>query len=373
MDLRSIYISNGTGIFVLLMLFYVSRTKILGNRVEDKVFTTMLVGIMVACCMEALSYTIDGKNFVGARLVNYVANTYLYTANLLMTFSVVVYVDLSLYGDTSRIVRCYKPQIVIGIGMLSMNIVNFFVPVTFIITESNVYGRLPFGYVCYFVILYYCLTALMLTRRYEKENGAKAFLSIGMFLVPIFMGAGLQSMFYGLSLAWLSAAVGLTGLFMMQQNELAYIDSLANVYNRQYLNHILSAWVNRGNGFVGVMVDVDRFKSINDTFGHSEGDAALKVVSDVLKRARMDNEWVFRFAGDEFVVLRMTEDRDGLVPYLDHVEKILAGENNGDRSYQISLSYGMAYCDNGDIDEFMRVMDKNMYVMKESHHCAGLR
>lgn len=373
MDLQSIYISNGTGVFILLMLFYVSRTKMLGTRVEDKVFTTMLVGIMLACCMEALSYTIDGRTFVGARLVNYVANTYLYTANLLMTFFVLVCVDLSLYNDPSRIVRCYKPQIVIGIGMLSMNIVNFFVPITFNITDANVYGRLPFGYVYYFVILYYCLTAFILTKRYEKENGAKAFLNIGMFLIPIFFGAGLQFMFYGLSLAWLSAAVGLTGLFMMQQNELAYIDSLANVYNRQYLNHILSAWVSRGNGFAGVMLDVDRFKFINDTFGHSEGDAALKVVADVLKRARLDNEWVFRFAGDEFVVLCMTENKDGLVPYMDHVENILALENSGDRSYQISLSYGMAYCDHGDIDEFMRAMDKNMYEMKDSHHCAGLR
>ena len=53
------------------------------------------------------------------------------------------------------------------------------------------------------------------TYRYEKENGARTFINIKMFLIPIIIGAGLQFMFYGLSLAWLSAALGLMGLYMM--------------------------------------------------------------------------------------------------------------------------------------------------------------
>ena len=368
MNLLSIYVSNGTGIFILAMLLYASRTKILRRRVEDKLYTFMILGVMMSCFMEAFSYTLDGKVFPGARVLNYIANTYLFSVNLMLPFSVLVYVDLGLYGDTSRIWKCYKPQIIIGLIMFSITILNFFVPICYYITEQNVYERRPVSYVYYFVILYYCVSSIILTKRYERENGAHAFFNINMFLIPILVGAGLQFMFYGLSLAWLSSAVGIVGLYMMQQNEAAYIDSLVGTYNRLYMDQVMSAWIARNRSFVGVMLDIDRFKMINDKFGHSEGDKALKRVTDILKRSRSDNEWVFRFAGDEFIVLKLAESADGLSAYLDEVNRRVKAYNSGANQYPLSLSYGVSFFDKGDVDSFMRDMDERMYEMKARHH-----
>ena len=371
MDLRSIYIANGVGIVLLLMLYYTSRAKMLRNREEDKLYVFMVFGVMLACFMEAFSYALDGHVFPGARFLNYAANTYLYSVNMLLPFSVLVYVDLGLYGEPGRIWKLYKPQIVVGLIMLMVNIVNFFVPISYFITEQNVYERRPVSYVYYFVILYYCVTAMRVTRRYEKENGARAFFNINLFMLPILAGALLQFLFYGLSLAWLAAAIGINGLIMMQQNEAAYIDSLVDTYNRQYLNHVLSAWTSRGSSFCGVMLDVDRFKGINDSFGHSEGDRALKTVADILKQSRLDHEWVFRFAGDEFIVLKMAAGKDGLAAYMEEVTRRLDEYNRGDRPYPLSLSYGASFFQAGDIDAFMREMDEKMYRMKAEHHALA--
>ena len=368
MDLRSIYVSNSIGVVILLILWYVSRTKISGRRLEDRIRFFMVFGVMLGCVMEMFSYTIDGKVFPGARLLNYIANTYLFTVNLLLPFSLLVYVDLGLYGDLSRIRKKYKPQITVCIVMLAATILNLFVPISYVITEQNTYVRRPFSYVYYFVILYYCISAIFLTRRYEKGNGAKTFFNVNLFLLPILIGAGLQFLFYGLSLAWLAASIGLMGLFMMQQNELAYLDALTDTYNRQYLNHILAAWIKRGNGIAGAMLDMDDFKRINDRFGHSEGDSALQAVADILKRSRVEHEWVFRFAGDEFIVLRMTRDPGDLTAYFDEVERRLAAYNSEGRPYKISLSYGTSYLDGADVDAFMKDMDEKMYAMKERHH-----
>lgn len=262
----------------------------------------------------------------------------------------------------------YKPQIAVGAVMLAVTLANLFVPICFTITEDNVYERLPLGNVYYLVILYYCATSLVLTKRYERENGARAFFNVDMFLVPILIGAGLQFMFYGLSLAWLSAAIGLVGMFMMQQNEMAYVDSLVDTYNRQFMNHILSAWISRGIRFSGVMLDVDRFKDINDRFGHSEGDEALKTVADILKKARRNREWVFRFAGDEFIVLVRTDDPGALEAYMGEVNRALEERNRGASDYAIRLSYGIGSIGDGDIDTFMKAMDGKMYEMKAGHH-----
>ena len=168
MDLRSIFLANGVGIFILIMLLYVSRTKILRRRAEDRVYAFMVIGVMIACLMEAFSYVLDGRLFPGARFLNYMANTYLYSVNLLLPFCVLIYIDLGLYGDTTRIWKHYKPQIIIGIMMFILNIVNFFIPISYYISEQNVYERRPVSYVYYIVIMYYSLTGFFLERRYEK-------------------------------------------------------------------------------------------------------------------------------------------------------------------------------------------------------------
>lgn len=371
MELRSILIVNGVGILLLLILRYASRAKIQRHHIEDRVYSFMVVGVMLGCFMEALSYAIDGQLFTGSRLLNYLANTYLYTFNILLPLGLLAYVDIGLFGNPDRIWKKYWLQFAIGAFMLAATVVNFFVPISYVITDANVYERRPFSYAYYLVILFFCITAIIVTKRFERDNGAKSFFNVMVFLVPILIGAGLQFVFYGLSLAWLSAALGLTGMFMMQQNELAYIDSLVDTYNRQYLDHVLSAWVGREKNFAGAMFDVDGFKAINDNYGHSEGDKALIAVTDLLKQARTDGERVFRFAGDEFIVLKLADSADELSPYLDKVEELVQGLDQSDRPYQIRLSYGVGFFDGSTVDAFLKEMDDNMYAMKARHYAEA--
>ncbi|MBR4483800.1 MAG: hypothetical protein IKO97_01225, partial [Erysipelotrichaceae bacterium] len=59
-NMQSIYISNGVGIFILVILLIVSGTKILRYRIEDRIYTMLCFGVMLGCFFEAFSYTIDG-------------------------------------------------------------------------------------------------------------------------------------------------------------------------------------------------------------------------------------------------------------------------------------------------------------------------
>lgn len=371
MDLRSVFISNGVGVAILLVLMYVSRTKVQRRHVEDRLYSFMVIGVMLACFMEAASYALDGKVFPGSRVLNYIANTYLFTVNLLLPFSMLVYIDLGLYGDPGRIWKKYKPQIIIGAIMLAVNIVNFFVPISYYISPQNVYERRPVSYVYYFVILYYAISAIVVTHRYEKRFGTRSFFKIELFLVPIIIGTSLQFMFYGLSLAWLSSAIGLVGLYMMQQNETAYIDPLTGVYNRQYLRHMLSSWEGRSYRFFGIMIDLDRFKIINDTYGHSEGDSALVAAADLLRSVCGDGSMAFRFAGDEFIILIRTDDAVEPEKKTDELLKAIEDFNRGsEKPYTIEVSYGLAAFDpeKDSVDSFMGEMDRKMYEMKREHH-----
>ena len=60
------------------------------------------------------------------------------------------------------------------------------------------------------------------------------------------------------------------------------------------------------------MLDIDRFKEINDSFGHLEGDNALKIAANTLKEAAGEKDLVFRYGGDEFLILSCSDDPDHL-------------------------------------------------------------
>ena len=87
-----------------------------------------------------------------------------------------------------------------------------------------------------------------------------------------------------------------------------------------------------------------------------------------MKASRVDNEWVFRYAGDEFIVLKRTDSPDGLASYLNNVNKNLDVYNSSNRSYHLALSYGTSHFDAGSLDAFVKEMDDKMYEMKEKHH-----
>ncbi len=92
-----------------------------------------------------------------------------------------------------------------------------------------------------------------------------------------------------------------------QLRELSVRDSLTGLYNRRYLEERLEKEIARslrdGHSLGVVMVDVDEFKSINDTFGHAPGDQVLGEVADMLRAGIRKTDFACRFGGDEFVLI----------------------------------------------------------------------
>jgi diguanylate cyclase len=80
------------------------------------------------------------------------------------------------------------------------------------------------------------------------------------------------------------------------------IDSLTGIYNRRGLEIALNSKIKGVNFFYCLLLDLDDFKNINDSFGHSTGDIVLKEVASVLKMSVRDSDIVSRIGGDEFIV-----------------------------------------------------------------------
>lgn len=91
--------------------------------------------------------------------------------------------------------------------------------------------------------------------------------------------------------------------------DLSVVDSLTGVYNHRYLHEVLDREIARANRYPQhlclVMIDIDDFKKYNDSKGHLSGDAMLKQLSGILLKSVRNPDMVFRYSGEEFVVLMM--------------------------------------------------------------------
>ena len=88
-------------------------------------------------------------------------------------------------------------------------------------------------------------------------------------------------------------------------------DELTGLPNRRHLEHALSEHLLAGGQASAILLDLDRFKDINDTLGHHTGDALLRMVADRLRRSARSDALVARLGGDEFAVLLLDGDEAG--------------------------------------------------------------
>ena len=154
-------------------------------------------------------------------------------------------------------------------------------------------------------------------------------------------------------------------VYLHLQNHLISTDSLTMLNNRNRLHHFLHQQRDEKDSFV-IMVDVDHFKQINDTYGHAEGDKALVLVSQALKKAceRLSySMFLCRYGGDEFLLIAQTNVPDDVVNKIKECLQEEIANQKRSLSYTIEASVGFARWD-GHPESFKESMinaDKKMY------------
>ena len=153
---------------------------------------------------------------------------------------------------------------------------------------------------------------------------------------------------------------------------LADYDELTGIYNRRRfqdeVEKHLTASRRFGDPLTLLLLDVDSFKQINDTYGHQTGDIALQVVAGALRSAVRETDVVGRLAGDEFVVLLTRADEIGIDRVIDAFRRALQVEDDAaDASFTIGVTIGTARAQSGDTCEsLMRRADRAMYAEKHT-------
>lgn len=178
------------------------------------------------------------------------------------------------------------------------------------------------------------------------------------------------------SLAQLIATAMENARLYEEARRLSNTDPLTGLYNHGFFKKALDIEVEKskrhGHPLSLLMIDIDFFKKVNDTFGHGAGDKALKQLSDLFKTTCRKIDVVARYGGEEFSVIGPETDKDEARALAERIRKMTADNTfsvNGpeEKRFNLTVSIGIASCPRHtqDPDRLIVLADRALYMAKD--------
>jgi diguanylate cyclase (GGDEF)-like protein len=203
----------------------------------------------------------------------------------------------------------------------------------------------------------------IITRRRQLSEALHRTVSLKTALMDVFSTAGL-----------LRVPVLIEYDELKKLNLNAVTDSLTELYNRRVFNEFFERELNRAKRYnqpLGlVMMDMHRFKEVNDKHGHPRGDEVLRMAAATLKKALRTSDFAFRIGGDEFALVLPQTDAPQSLALSRRVETVFADTI---KSLQLNVTVGMDYGvanfpqDAENTDGLVRIADERLYQRKHAH------
>lgn len=289
----------------------------------------------------------------------------------MVMYSCFVFAEISTRPDMTR-KQIEHLQMILRIPIFIQTftlLVSFVVAPSFWLDE-NLEPRDFYYYILASLPLLYLIIATIrgLIRAGQLQNrpNLRTYLIVGSYTPGVVIAGGAQVLFSlttPIFCFWCTFII--LFVYLHLQNQLISTDSLTMLNNRNRLHNYLLQQREEKDSFV-IMIDVDHFKQINDTYGHAEGDRALVLVSQALKKAceRLNfSMFLCRYGGDEFLLIAQTDVPDEVVKQIKDCLQEEISKQDDSRSYTIEASMGFARWD-GRAESFKESMvnaDKKMY------------
>ncbi len=247
--------------------------------------------------------------------------------------------------------------------------INLFSGILFYVDADGRYQRGPLFLVQYLLsyayVLVSCLHALSGALRKGHNGNRKMLFSLALF--PIAPGAAGILQFLHPELPVACVTLSLASLFMyhMWLDQVVSLDPLTQLNNRKQLTYFYARWQAGAEALYLLLIDANHFKSINDTFGHIEGDKALVHIADALRFAcaHSRNCLLARYGGDEFVFLDCNAENEEICRRIHGYLKRISA----DIPYDISVCIGMAEAKkNLPLQKVVEAADACLYEQKKS-------
>ncbi len=281
------------------------------------------------------------------------------------------YVLMFLYNDLEVLSNRAKFWIGFFIGNALMAFLSVANGWYFSLDVTEGYARGPLFVLHAFMLYLFLALACYELIKNRKTIRNSDFISMLLFVAPPVIASIAQVLNLGIIIIWPSVVFSILIAFVYVQNKNMEIDYLSGLNNKKqfdmYLESLFKRRVKRD--ILGFMIDIDNFKSINDSYGHDVGDLVIQKIGELLKKTFRNNDFIARVGGDEFAIIAAARKEDA-EQILNRLNQNLRGLNQEKQfKFDIVLSIGFSVFDKSKHvkkEDFFAEMDKSMYQQKPS-------
>jgi len=357
---------------VCLVVYFSSRNMTEKRLVHNRIFRWMIIVVFSLLILDSLTWVLDGSKHRILFAGDYFITLLLFLLTPIPAALWALYVKSQLFHD-AKVLK--KDLFLFGIPIFVCALLTLTTPYTnlmFVFDRDSIYHR-GFAYpLLAAVALYPVLLSMISILIHRKRLAQRYYYLLLIFSVLIIGSAIMQVLFYGLTIVWSSIAITALLVYTNLQNDQVYLDHLTGVFNRRQMDIHLSdriLLVAAGRPLSCIMLDINRFKTINDTLGHLVGDDALRSAASILKASIRKEDFLSRYGGDEFVILSEIEEEGTLGRLIDRISENARQFNTTEgKPYTIQFSVGYAVYPRGsgiNESEFLTNVDRLMYQDKQ--------
>ena len=315
--LQALYVEiNVVGVCLLAIILFNQKQDV-GSSTLKRSFNHLIYATILMLMTDTACWLLDGAAFPRAHVYKMLAESVYYVFNIGIPFLWVVYVEIAISKELKSTYRRLKWLAIPMLLLFLFIIVNLFTGSIFTVDENNVYARnaglYAFVVVAYAYLAYASVRAVQAARRASWKEDTRRYYTMAFFMVPPGVAGIIQIFVYGLSLIWVFVTISIMLMYIDVLNRQISTDPLTGINNRRELTkYILRETKDPSHqGILAlIMMDVDSFKQVNDTYGHHFGDEILIRVSEILKHSCKNTlAFLARFGGDEFCVVYPAKDK----------------------------------------------------------------
>ena len=365
----AIHIELNILFFLILVRIVYQSAKNENQQMRRVLFRYTAYGIMSSLVLDTLWKLLDGKRFPLDVAVNQIVNALFLASGIVIGCVWYLYVlETQGYRITRKLtLGIMSPTIV----FTTLNLISIKTGWIFYISEENVYMRGPLFWLQTLAALSVLLSSLVhcLIRLFNgrKTVPRRVVLDlIGFYIIPV-VGTLASMPITGMPGTWTCAAVSIILMYIDSQDREIVRDTLTGLNNRKMLPSVFEEYTRQvapGSVLYLYMMDLDDFKSINDTYGHLAGDEALKAASRLFAQAADGKRaMVARVGGDEFLILAMLPGNEAAAEFKDALRARME-QYNEEHSlpYLLNISVGCCAYERGEsLEAFMARADEALY------------
>lgn len=361
---------------VIMGILLYSLFKNYDRQTKQRYYMKAIIAGTVSFLCDINWGLIEGGFIPEPPAANFLTNAIYELSSVMMGYYWLCYVETALESKFIK-TKYLKhiaaiPVLIVMAGIIASTFNGLF----FYVDENNVYHRGPYVLIhvamCHFYTVVTSVHALIKSLRCKVFLKAKEYRILSMFLIfPLVIGIiqiiapAIPSVSVGVTLAFLFVYIDL-------QNLLISVDTLTGLNNRNQLMRYLSARIRSDaekDCLYVFMLDVNKFKKINDSYGHVEGDMALVRCANALKAANKNSKnFIGRYGGDEFIIIAELNHEEEAERLCSDVHQALVAECIKDGIvYDLSMSFGYVKYDKSykTMQSFIAAADEKLYEAKQ--------